>query len=310
MRKHWKIKGVLQRVLSRAPGGAAVNDLLQRVSGDLRDFEGYIGRKVRDFQFYAERVRERRGSLRGLEIVEVGTGWLPLLPALFSASGARTIHTYDQTRHLNEALTRRALKAAAAHADMVSEWTGTEAGEIARRLRELAGAATGREMFEGAGIRYHAPGDAAVTGLAAASVDVVFSNSVLEHIPGEVIGAIFRESRRVLKADGMAVHGVNCGDHYAYFDRGITQINYLQYSAAEWKKWNHAMLYQNRLRPRDFERLAGEAGLVMVFERRSARAGCAEAFERMKVAEEFRSYSREDLVCTSFDFVAAPGGEA
>ena len=30
------------------------------------------------------------------------------------------------------------------------------------------------------------------------------------------------------------MHCANCGDHYAYFDRMITPINYLAYSEHEW----------------------------------------------------------------------------
>src|SRR5690606_35961659 len=154
-------------------------------------------------------------------------------------------------------------------------------------------------------IRYHAPADAAQTGLHDHSIDFIFSNSVLEHIPHSSIDLIFQESSRILRPDGIAVHAVNCGDHYAYLDRGITQINYLQFFHSEWERWTTDLLYQNRLRPRDFCQPAEKNGLIITQEQRSAKAGCQEAFKKLKTAQEFSDYPVEDLVCTSFNFVAS-----
>ena len=58
-------------------------------------------------------------------------------------------------------------------------------------------------------------------------------------------------------------HSVNCGDHYAYVDRSIHQLNYLQFSDADWRKWNNEFLYQNRLRAIDFVDMARAAGFTI-----------------------------------------------
>jgi SAM-dependent methyltransferase len=243
--------------------------------------------------------------LEGLEIVEVGTGWFPMLPLLFSVSGVKRIHTYDKTRHLNADLTFRGLQLLKPHLGKVSAWVGRPQQEMEQRVDLLLGTAPNIDaLLEAARISYHAPGDATTTGLPAASVDLIFSNSVLEHVPKPVMKLLFAESARILRPTGIAVHGVNCGDHYAYFDRSITQINFLQFSERAWSVWNNDLLYQNRMRPPDFKDLLAAEKLDLVFERRHARPGCAEAFQKMQVAPEFARYSKEDLVCTSFDFVA------
>lgn len=307
MRKHWKLKGVIQGLLSRLPYGVVINSALQKSSGDLADFEDHLGRKVQDFRFYSERCREALGRLEGIEIVEIGTGWFPLLPILFSLCGAKRIWTFDRTRHLNAALTFRGLRALGPHLPLVSEWSGVPVPELERRLTQLLQTAPHlHALLAQARIRYQAPGDAADTKLPNASVDLVFSNSVLEHVPKPAVKQLFAESARILRPDGVAVHGVNCGDHYAYFDRQITQINFLQYSERDWALWNNDLLYQNRLRPPDFKSILEDESLDLIFERRSARPGCAEAFEHLRVAPEFAHYDKRDLVCTSFDFVARP----
>ena len=74
------------------------------------------------------------------------------------------------------------------------------------------------KIMQMARIEYRAPADATITGLADRSVALVFSNSVLEHVTHAVLGPMMREARRLLEHDGMLLHSVNCGDHYAYFD--------------------------------------------------------------------------------------------
>src|SRR3546814_5775366 len=67
-------------------------------------------------------------------------------------------------------------------------------------------------------------------------------------LPPDVIRALYDESRRVLSPGGLMFHSVNCGDHYAYVDGRINQLNYLQYPDRAWAFWNNRLLYQNRLR--------------------------------------------------------------
>lgn len=307
MRKHWKVKGVIQGLLSHVPFGVQINSALQKASGDLSDFEDHLGRKIQDFHFYADQSRKAFGRLDGLEIVEIGTGWFPLLPVLFSLCGAKRIWTFDKTPHLNAALTFRGLKALAPHLPTISAWVELPVADLERRLEQMIRTAPHiHALLAQARIRYQAPGDASDTKLPNAGVDLVFSNSVLEHVPKAVMQALFAESARILRPHGVAVHGVNCGDHYAHFDRQITQLNFLQFTERQWSFWNNDLLYQNRLRPSDFKTLLEASNLDVLFERRSARPGCAEAFQAMRIAPDFDRYDKHDLVCTSFDFVARP----
>ncbi len=307
MRKHWKIKFALQGVLSQIPGGNSINDSLQILFGDLKNFDDYLTRKIRDYKFFAGHLQPYFNKEDAdINALEIGTGWMPLIPVLLSLSGVRSIHTYDKTSHLNGKLIHQAIPLLTNHLESLAEWTQVPIHKLQSKLDLLCETKTTSELFQAAGIHYHAPADAAQTGLPDHSIDFIFSNSVMEHIPHSSIDLIFQESQRILKSDGMAVHAVNCGDHYAYFDRGITQINYLQYSDSEWKRWTTDLLYQNRLRPRDFYQISEKNGLIITQEQRSARAGCQEAFEKLKIAQKFSDYPVEDLVCTSFNFVATP----
>src|SRR5262249_34295281 len=119
---------------------------------------------------------------------------------------------------------------------------------------------------------------------------------------------IMQEAARVLRPGGLAIHSVNCGDHYAYFDKRITQINYLSYTEAEWAFWNNDIQYQNRLRPQDLIEIVDRAGLSIILKKHKALPKLLEQLKTMKIAPEFQKYPPEQLACTSIDFVAQKAG--
>src|SRR3546814_8238603 len=70
---------------------------------------------------------------------------------------------------------------------------------------------------------------------------------------------------------GIMFHSVNCGDHYAYVDRSIHQLHYLKYSDRQWRFWDNAFLYQNRLRAHCFVDSAAERGFDIELNTAKAR---------------------------------------
>jgi ubiquinone/menaquinone biosynthesis C-methylase UbiE len=188
---------------------------------------------------------------------------------------------------------------------VIAEKSNQPASRVRDIYQELSRETSLEGLLSAARISYRAPQDAAsLKDIPDESLDMVFSNSVLEHIPGQVIGQIVRESWRVLKRDGLTVHAVACNDHYAHFDRSISFINFLKYPAGRWQFWNNPLNYQNRLRAPDFIRLVDSNGFEILHEARVVRPGTREALSKMVVAPEFRSYRAEDLIATTVGFVA------
>jgi SAM-dependent methyltransferase len=301
----WRIKGVVQKALSLVPFGMAGNDLLQRTLGARRKLDRQVASKVNDdWVILLEHMTELGISPKGLDYLEIGTGWYPTLPVCYALAGAGRCFTFDLNRHLDAAHALRLIEALPPHLPAIARASHRPLAEVEADFARLRDARGIDELLERARIDYRAPADASDTRLPESSVDVVYSNSVLEHIPGPIILRILEESRRVLRPGGVAIHSVNCGDHYAYFDRSITQINYLSYSESEWAIWNNDIQYQNRLRPQDLLELAEKAGLEIILKKHRAAPKLLEQVKTMKIAPEFRKYPPEQLACTSIDFVA------
>ena len=173
------------------------------------------------------------------------------------------------------------------------------------RYNTLASCGTLDALLSAAHIEYLAPADATrLVSIPHSTFDLVYSNSVLEHVPRDVIISMMQEASRVLKNDGLMVHAVACNDHYAHFDRSISFVNFLAFNEEQWKLWNNPIQFQNRMRAPEFLDIARGCGFRIVHEARAVRPGTREALRTMRIAREFEHFSTEDLAATTVDFVA------
>jgi SAM-dependent methyltransferase len=303
---HWRLKGLIQRALGHLPFGERIHYQLQRRAGGLRRFDAELARKIDDWCLMAGHLESVGVPVVDTRFVEIGTGWYPTFPFCLYLGGAKSVITVDLQRHLQYELTVRMTEALASFLPVIADATGRLERELAGLQRKLAAAvrqgASLTEATAGA-VVYRAPCDASAMGLPAASVDVVFSNSVLEHMPPAVIDGCFAEARRVLRAGGVTFHSVNCGDHYAYIDHNVDQLYYLQFSDADWQLWNNKFLYQNRMRAIDFVDMARAAGFTIEIDTSRPHPTRLQQLDAIKVHPQFARYSREQLAITSIDFI-------
>jgi hypothetical protein len=304
---HWRIKGTVQKVLGVMPGGTALHYRLQRRFGGLSNFERELSMKVDDWKIMVGHLRQTGLRIEGSRLFEIGTGWYPTFPLACYLAGARRITTYDLNRHLQPNLLRACIAGLERSLELIAQTSGAEETDVRARYARLQSAiAEGQDLehaTEGV-VHYRAPADATRTALDEGEVDVVFSNSVLEHVPPQVIDAMYRESQRILAPGGLMFHSVNCGDHYAYVDRSIHQLNYLRYSDRQWKYWNNAFLYQNRMRAHEFVERAAAMGYEILLDTSTARPQRLRELAEMPVHPQFASVPAEKLCITSVDFIA------
>jgi SAM-dependent methyltransferase len=98
---------------------------------------------------------------------------------------------------------------------------------------------------------------AAETGLPDASVDVVVSNSFLEHVPDA--NAVIAEFARITKPGGFAMHGIDCRDHRWYGQPMIHEVEFLTVESSD-----PIVFESNRLRMMDFERCFADHGFTII----------------------------------------------
>jgi hypothetical protein len=244
-------------------------------------------------------ARQAGANLTYATWLEVGTGWRPFLPFVLSLIGVKRILTLDVNPWLTARYAFETFAALEGQLDRLAAETGQQPAEVRSRyhcIRQCGGRL--EALLQACHIEYRCPADAGATGLADNSVDVVCSSNVLEHIPPLELSWIHRESFRILREDGLAVHRLNPADHFSHVDPTISGANFLQYSEAQWRWYGGTGLaYHNRLRCPQHEQLLTDAGFGIEVSRvrTDARALAAISSGALRVHRDFAGFSPEAL---------------
>lgn len=260
----WKTKALIQRACASLPvGSEAAYYFLQKNLGSLR-FAPDPMPNLRDLADIAKDLAQAGFSIAGKRVMEVGTGRRIDMPVGLYLLGASSVETYDLHPYMKAELVEGSLAGMLRNRDEIAALLGPIAGRelVEARLATLAKVRTARELMDASSIHYHAPADAAKTGLPDGSIDLQFSFTVFEHIPGPVLSAILKEASRVLVPEtGLACHHIDPSDHFAHDDQSISFVNFLQFEEIDWAKYNdNQFAYHNRLRVDDYEKIYREAG--------------------------------------------------
>jgi len=135
-----------------------------------------------------------------------------------------------------------------------------------------------------------------------ASIDYIWSHSVLEHIPKKDLRRLFSELRRILKPDGVMSHNIDFQDHLQH------SLNSLRFSELVWesKIMRNAGFYTNRVRAHQMHGLIQSSGFVKLKEGFGY-------WEKLPIPEasihaDFRNLDREELLIRTSHILVRPDG--
>ncbi len=292
-------------LLNKAKGVLPAHEFLRRAKRRIRGFhpdyrrdEWAIEEGIKQVQWVGSVI-----DLRLSRVIEIGSGWQPILPLLYALAGTREFIMTDLKR-LCHAATFSATANSVLHRRPL----------IARQLNipdaafERLAAPQAQESLEQSlqrlSIRYLAPCDFRETQFPANSVDAVVSRSVLEHIPPEIVGEIFREAERMLRPGGVMCHFIDNSDHWEHGDKRLSRVNFLRFSDRSFRWMQSDGLYQNRLRHPQYAELLRDAGFRPHREERIVDPKSVSALDSLPVAPRFQCFSKEDLAAVDSYFLA------
>jgi len=119
------------------------------------------------------------------------------------------------------------------------------------------------------------------TGLATASVDVVVSNSVLEHV--QDVDAALAELARITRPGGFGVHGIDTLDHRWYGEPHLHPLEFLTVDASQ-----RMVAGCNRLRLADFRSRFERHGFALIHHEMGNHVAITPGF-RARLVEPWRS---------------------
>ncbi len=308
----WLAKAVVQRGIATLPNPHYWNELLQdRVTHSLDLTDEVFNHGLRNCQKYLERLR-RYGSdtQNSFSVLELGTGWFPVVPVGLFLSGARDIWTWDIVQHLKlsrlKLTIRRFLELE--QTQKLRDHILPEPGRVAAlqeliKICELSQSTNPADLLDPFGIHYRI-GNAGQSGLPEQSVNLMVSNVVFEYLSPEKMTEILREFRRIATPSAVMSHSIDLRDQYASFDNRITFFNFLRFSDRHWRWLNNPIIPLNRLRISDYRRAFTESGFQIVEE--ISQRGEPSELAQIPLAQRFRGYSVEDLLVMNTDLVAIP----
>jgi len=307
----WLSKTGLQRLISWLPRREWWNGLLQRyVTGGLRiephgEFQAKLWACRRHFDYYRLFSRQPREEFT---VVEVGTGWFPIIPIGLHLCGAREVWTFDIVRLLRADTFRRVIEhfCLFARTGELNAVLPTARPDRVAGLVNLASSVTKmrpEDFLERLNI--HAiVGNVRGSGLRDGTADIVFSHGVLEHFQPDALAEALSEFRRLSSETSVMSHYIGMADQFAAFDNSITPFNYMRYSDRAWRWLNSPIIPQNRLRVSDYCRAYAEAGFDVVA--REDITGAESDLARITLAQEFTDYSKRDLLVLFSWLIAKP----
>jgi hypothetical protein len=306
----WLLKAIVQRGVGALPYPHFWNGLLQHwVTHSTRLTDEIFLENLRNCRIHLANLKQHGPPASGKFCAfELGTGWFPVVSIGLFLCGARDVWTWDLAPFLKSDRLK----------DVIARFLDLEAQQLLNghldalpeRLALLKAVMTSGDwsqrheptrLLERLNIHYRL-GNAAQSGLAPRSVNLIVSDVVLEYIPPDELVKILHEFRRIARPEAVMSHSIALDDQYSGSDPRITQFNFLRFSDRTWRWINNPIIPLNRLRISDYRRLFRESGFQIIEE--VNRRGDPAELARIPLAERFREYPADDLLVTYTRLVA------
>ena len=307
---NWKLKAAVQGCIALLPYRQTWNRLLQKYVTKALDlnteaFEYKLTIVNEHVSNYLETAPLPKDSF---SVLELGTGWHPVIPVGLWLCGASKVWTIDKVSLLIPPNVRSVLRRLVEHADkgdLVEKlpWLREDRLNDLREACEDESLKTAAQMLERLNVS-PAIADARDTGLEPSSIDLFVSNTTFEHIPKKVLSDILKEFRRLAAPGAVMSHQIDLSDHYAGFDSSITPLNFLKYPDSTWRFFSNTLCYQNRAMISDYRKMHQDAGFKIL--REQNRKCSREVLDKISLAKRFRHYGPDDLLVINSRIISVP----
>ncbi len=310
MLRKWVLKAIIQKGISFLPYKHRINFLFQKyITRGVQLTDGYLEDKLEHFKNHALFYEKHNGRIADIEVLELGTGWYPIIPVCFYLAGAKSVWTVDIADLLNEEGLKQALEKMLDY-EAIGKLKQYYPRFQSERLRQLKLLVDARDFNfskfeEVTGIKYWI-GDARKLSLEDHSKDFIVSNNTFEHVYESVLMEILKEFDRVLKPGGIMSHFVDMSDHFAHLDSTITIYNFLRFTSRQWQWIDNSIQPQNRLRVDDYRQLYQSLGIPIIEEKN--RPGDAEKLQNIKLAYPYDQKNTADLAVSHTYLVSKTSG--
>jgi len=287
----WRMQVVTRAIKARTPLADMAQRAKRAVAG-YRPNEANIRSTLNSLR-KLKGLMDRHGiDLNGAVILEIGSGWFPIIPIILKLSGAKTIYLSDIVRRIDAGTFETARQIVSKNFQSLSVDFRFNPGSDKQlqniQLDEFDYIAPLRPEF-----------------IENSSIDLILSRTVLEHIPVADLRLLLIQLKSKLKPTGHAAHNIDNSDHYEHNDKSISRVNFLT-----WTERKHRFLYwiagnngENRLRHHEYAEMFRETGYCILDELANVDAATLNALPNLPLKEPFRSMHPEQVAALGSNFL-------
>jgi len=235
------------------------------------------------FQVANRILKAHEMSFENTVCVELGSGWLPILPYLLLTKGnAKRVDTYDVNEHYNSAKIEKL-------------------NPHFQELFDKKGLRPEGKYNLPDSVRYFpkTPIEEGVLG----EVDIVISRFVLEHVPPNILKKLHKTFYEQLPVGGCVLHLISPSDHRAYSDTSLSLYDFLKYSEEEWELIQTKFDYHNRLRLPQYLDIFKEYFEVVYVEFNACKnpGESYDKFKKLEIHKDYAGFTEEELTAGSIN---------
>lgn len=292
----WLLKAAVQGTISFMPASHSWNFLFQKyVTKGTNVREGWFSNKLDYCHQHLLHYQTFTQKQLPNSVMELGTGWHPIVPLAMYLCGVPHIYTIDISSLLYLPVVKQVVEFFVKFADTGQltrhlPLTKVERIPYVKDLLTRIDTTPIADLLKTCNIT-SIIGDARQLSLG--DIDLFVSNNTLEHIPGDTIRDIFIAFKKQISSDGIMSHLIDLSDHYSHFDKTITPYHFLRFDDNTWRLLNNHLHYQSRLRVSDYRDIHTQAGFTILHEEN--QRSTSEAIQQIKTASRFAGYSADDL---------------
>lgn len=242
---HWKTLLAKKAIVGRLPFADKLRAIRRKIFGFPLDAD-VLEFTIRCYERIKLAIENLGNSIPNSVILEIGSGWFPVMPILFARDGAKKIIMSDLNVHMDEITifeTISNLKKRFPHDKFIQNLTA----------------------FSSLPICYNAPFN--VSSLGDKSLDIIVSNTVLEHILRSELYNLFASLRPKIADNGSMVHLVDHSDHFEHNDKTISRINFLTRNEEKHAIINYLIKDgENRMRHHEYHHVFIDSGYKVINE--------------------------------------------
>lgn len=286
-----KSKNTLFKILNKLPEKVG-NSVYHKVQEwfDTNSIHYKIKSSQNSYLTFDRLIKKVGISLYYKSVIEIGSGWLPLMPYFFKYMGnISAVETYDLNKHYNKKNINNLNR------------------EFSKKFGIPVERAQNGKFNLPEGIRYYPKTD--FTKVHVNNAELVFSRFVLEHLSPLDIKRLHQKFKKELP-EAYIIHLISPSDHRAYVDKNLSNQDFLRFSEKEWKKKQTRFDYHNRLRLPQYLEIFKDLRyeiLFLEFESANKESETYKKFKTVPLHDNYRKYSDDELTAGSINIVLRLG---